>query len=59
LKQRVTARTHDASDATVAVLLAAAPNDPGPLDWMPADASDAVKALEGVRNSLPAAPEPC
>jgi predicted kinase len=59
LEQRVTARTGDASDATVAVLRAAAPNDPGPLDWTPVDGSDAMKALAEVRNLLPIAPEPC
>ncbi len=59
LEQRVAARTGDASDATVAVLHAAAPNDPGPLDWTPIDASDATKALAQVRNFLPFVREPC
>ena len=53
LEQRVAARTGDASDATVAVLHAAAPHDPGPLDWTAIDASDATKALAEVRNLLP------
>ena len=59
LEQRVAARTGDASDATVAVLHAAAPHDPGPLDWTPVDASDATKALAQVRNFLPATLESC
>lgn len=59
LEQRVAARTGDASDATVAVLHAAAPHDPGPLDWTPVDASDATKVLAQVRNFLPSAPKPC
>jgi uncharacterized protein len=53
LEQRISNRKGDASDATVAVLRAALPNDPGPLDWTPIDASDATKALDAVRNSLP------
>ena len=56
LEDRVAARTGDASDATVAVLHAAAPNDPGPLDWTPIDASDATNALAQARKFLP--PEP-
>ena len=56
LEQRVATRVGDASDATVAVLHAAAPHDPGPLDWTPIDASDAMKALAQVRNFLPATP---
>lgn len=53
LERRVAGRTADASDATVAVLHAAAPNDPGPLDWTPIDASDATNAVSQVRNFLP------
>ena len=59
LEQRVADRTGDASDATVAVLHAAAPNDPGPLDWTPIDASDATNALARVRNSLPQKTKMC
>jgi predicted kinase len=59
LEQRVSARTGDASDATVAVLHAAAPNDPGPLDWTPIDASDATNALARVRISLPRKTKMC
>jgi aminoglycoside phosphotransferase family enzyme/predicted kinase len=44
LERRVTERTGDASDATVAVLRAAAPNDPGPGDWAAIDATDAATA---------------
>jgi len=59
LEERVAARTGDASDATVAVLHATAPNDPGPLDWTPIDASDSTKAIVEARNFLPFVPEPC
>ena len=59
LEQRVAARIGDASDATVSVLLAAAPNDPGPLDWTPVDASDAGEALDRVGKYLPAALASC
>jgi uncharacterized protein len=57
LEQRIAARTGDASDATVEVLHAAAPNDPGPGTWhgvaMPdrEAARDAVVAL--VNSVLP------
>jgi aminoglycoside phosphotransferase family enzyme/predicted kinase len=40
LQARVAARRGDASDATVAVLLAAARNDPGVGDWHPIDTAD-------------------
>jgi hypothetical protein len=30
-----------------------APNDPGPLDWTPIDASDATNTVSQVRNFLP------
>jgi aminoglycoside phosphotransferase family enzyme/predicted kinase len=40
LEQRVASRTSDASDATVAVLHAAAAHDPGPGGWTPIDATD-------------------
>ena len=59
LERRVAARTGDASDATVAVLRAAAPHDPGPVDWTPIDASDANAALARARNFLPLSSEPC
>jgi predicted kinase len=59
LEQRVAARVGDASDATVEVLHAAAPNDPGPLDWTPVDASDATNALARVRNFLPVTTQTC
>jgi predicted kinase len=42
LERRIAARVGDASDATVAVLHAAAANDPGPGDWRAVDASDAA-----------------
>ncbi len=44
LEQRVAGRTGDASDATVDVLRAAIPNDPGPVGWHPVDASGATEA---------------
>jgi aminoglycoside phosphotransferase family enzyme/predicted kinase len=44
LEQRVSTRTNDASDATVAVLRAAIPNDPGPARWREIDASDGTVA---------------
>ena len=59
LERRVAARTGDASDATVAVLRAAAPHDPGPVDWNPIDASDANAALARARNFLPDPLEAC
>lgn len=46
LRARVAARTGDASDATVAVLEAAAARDPGPLSW---------RALDAAADPLPAA----
>ncbi|HEY0425779.1 MAG TPA: AAA family ATPase [Rhodopila sp.] len=52
LEQRVAARTGDASDATVAVLRRSAGNDPGPVDWLAVDASDATRALASVRQAL-------
>ena len=45
LERRVAARQGDASDATVAVLRAAAKNDPGPGAWHAIDASESVVAL--------------
>ena len=52
LEQRVAARTGDASDATVAVLRRSAENDPGKVDWLAVDASDATDALAAVRQAL-------
>ena len=59
LERRVAGRVGDASDATVEVLRSAAPHDPGPLDWMPIDASDAESAAAQMRNLLPRSSEPC
>ena len=59
LEQRVAARAGDASDATVAVLHAAVPHDPGPLDWTPIDASDATDSIAEARNFLPFVSKPC
>ena len=46
LRDRVAARTGDASDATVAVLEAAAARDPGPVRW---------RALDAAADPVPAA----
>lgn len=48
LEQRIAARVGDASDATVAVLRAAAHDDPGPGGWHAVDASDGAPALSRV-----------
>jgi aminoglycoside phosphotransferase family enzyme/predicted kinase len=48
LEQRIAARTGDASDATVAVLRAAATSDPGPGSWHAIDASDRAAAEAAV-----------
>ena len=53
LEQRVAARTGDASDASVAVLRAAARNDPGPGAWAAIDATDANKAVPLARKAIP------
>lgn len=58
LRARVAGRRGDASDATPAILEAAAARDPGPLDWHILDAThdaapDAMKALD-----LPPPPSP-
>ncbi len=45
LEARLAARTGDASDATIAVLRAAARNDHGGGDWLAIDARDAGQAL--------------
>jgi uncharacterized protein len=44
LEQRVAARRGDASDATLAVVRAAAARDPGPGNWRAIDATDAESA---------------
>lgn len=46
LESRVAARTGDASDATVAVLRAAADHDPGAGKWAAIDATDAATARD-------------
>jgi uncharacterized protein len=48
LEQRITARSGDASDATVAVLRAAARADPGAGAWHEVDASDLASAANEV-----------
>ncbi len=52
LEQRITARTNDASDASVAVLHKAAHSDPGPGDWLSVDATDATKAQQVVQQAI-------
>ena len=59
LEQRVAARRGDASDADVAVLLAAAKNDPGAGDWTRIDATDSVVALACIRKTLTDAGQLC
>jgi aminoglycoside phosphotransferase family enzyme/predicted kinase len=49
LERRIAARHRDASDATVEVLRRAAVIDPGPLDWVRVDATDADIAVTRVR----------
>ena len=57
LRGRVAARTGDASDATVAVLEAAAARDAGPIVWPPLDAASdplpAARALLGLPPVVP------
>ena len=57
LEQRVASRIGDASDATVAVLHAAAAHDPGPGDWTPIDATNVdasvTMALALARKAIP------
>ena len=57
LEQRITTRTGDASDATVAVLRQSAQRDPGPGEWLKVDATDAIQAQDAVRHALATAPE--
>ncbi len=52
LEQRISGRTGDASDATVAVLHRSAANDPGAGDWLGVDATDGAQALEAVRRAV-------
>jgi aminoglycoside phosphotransferase family enzyme/predicted kinase len=52
LEARIGARHGDASDATVAVLRAAARSDPGAGDWMSVDAVDAVQAQDHLRQAV-------
>lgn len=52
LERRVAQRVGDASDATVAVLRSAAPNDPGAGTWTPIDATDADRACHLAKRSL-------
>jgi len=48
LERRISARTGDASDATLDVLRSAARNDPGPGAWLQIDATDASAARDAV-----------
>jgi predicted kinase len=52
LQARLTGRTGDASDATVAVLQLAAGNDRGGGDWLTIDARDGTRALALARQAL-------
>jgi len=52
LQARLTGRTGDASDATVAVLQLAAGNDRGGGDWLTIDARDGARALALARQAL-------
>ena len=52
LETRITARSADASDATVAILRRAAARDPGAMDWLPVDASDCSAALTAIRRAI-------
>lgn len=52
LEQRIAARTGDASDATVGVLRAAIPNDPGPGSWHAVDVMDGEAALALAKERL-------
>ncbi len=53
LEARVAGRHGDASDADIAVLRRAAAADPGALDWLAVDATDATAALHAVHRALP------
>lgn len=52
LKERVSARSGDASDATVEVLLAAAARNPGAGDWLTIDARDRHETLRAARDAI-------
>ena len=52
LEARMASRTGDASDATIAVLRAAARNDRGGGDWLAIDASDADQALAQAQQAV-------
>jgi predicted kinase len=52
LEARLAGRTGDASDATIAVLHAAARSDRGGADWVATDASDAGQALAQAQRAL-------
>jgi aminoglycoside phosphotransferase family enzyme/predicted kinase len=52
LQARLTGRTGDASDATVAVLQSAAEHDRGGGDWLTIDARDGAQALALARQAL-------
>jgi uncharacterized protein len=52
LEARVGSRKGDASDATVAVLHAAAEVDPGAGNWLPVNATDGTQALEAIREAI-------
>jgi uncharacterized protein len=52
LKHRIAKRAGDASDATIAVLRAVVGTDPGPLDWLQVDATDADKALAQAQQAV-------
>ena len=52
LEARLAGRTGDASDATIAVLHAAAQNEHGGGDWLPIDASDGARALAQAQHAV-------
>jgi hypothetical protein len=52
LEARLASRTGDASDATIAVLRAAARDDRGGGDWLAIDASDAGRALANAQQAV-------
>jgi predicted kinase len=59
LEARVAGRARDASDATVEVLRAAAPANPGPGDWMAVDTTDAATAWNLVTQAVRSHLVPC
>jgi uncharacterized protein len=52
LEARINARHADASDATVAILRRASAKDPGNLDWLAVEASQANAALAALRRAV-------